>query len=116
MLVMFGYGYVGFANLNIYKGDTYDVNETPQYHVMTAASSSTALPTSTVPPRSILINEGINSAKSTPDNNIYQPYLEVCGIPNVENKLQCNMCGKWFKGINKYNCVRNFKKSDVLGV
>ena len=53
MLVMFGYGYVGFANLNIYDGDTYDVNETPQYHVMTAASTSTALSTSTVPPRSI---------------------------------------------------------------
>jgi len=32
-----GYGYVGFANLNIHYGETNDVNETLQYHVMTAA-------------------------------------------------------------------------------
>ena len=55
------------------------------------------------------------SAISTTDNNTNKPYLEVCGIPNEEDKLQCNMCGKWFKGINKhkYNCVRKFKKSGV---
>ncbi len=54
------------------------------------------------------------SAISTTDNNTNKPYL-VCGIPNEEDKLQCNMCGKWFKGINKhkYNCVRKFKKSGV---
>ena len=81
----------------------------------TALSRSTDLSTCTVPPRSILINEGRNSAISTTDNNTNKPYLEVCGIPNEEDKLQCNMCGKWFKGINKhkYNCVRKFKNSGV---
>ena len=66
-----GYGYVDFANLNIYDGYTSNgVNETPQYHVMTAASTSTV-----APPRSILVNKGRNSAKPTPDNNINRPYL-----------------------------------------
>ena len=45
--------------------------------------------TSTVPPRSILINEGRNSAISTTDNNTNKPYLEVCEIPKEENKIQC---------------------------
>ena len=44
-------------------------------------------------------------------NNTNKPYPEVCGIPNEEDKLECNMCGKWFKGINKhkYDRVRKFK-------
>jgi hypothetical protein len=48
-------------------------------------------------------------------NNTNKPYPEVCGIPNEEDKLECNMCGKWFKGINKhkYDRVRKFKKSGV---
>jgi hypothetical protein len=59
----------------------------------------------------LFINEGRNAAKSTPDNSMHRSLLEVRGIPNVEQKLQCNLCGKGYKGINerKYYCVTKFQ-------